>query len=309
MTNASTSAARGQEEPLISIGEASLDRMPALTLMFEACAAEFTRGLEELSQIPAAAAFEELEAKRLSELAEASDGAGVVLVYEARGLDARIAVTADAALRDMSAELLLGSNLIEDSGERSVTRVELRLIDFLVGKLLAGLTDALAPLVEVRFERDLFAEEAGLTALGQKAAVAIVAHLRLRALERESEIVIALPRAALDPYRAELSRFPGADGLATDERWSENLYDHIVRTEVRVDVKLEARGFTLDDIAGLEVGDVMRLPLAPTAPIRVESEGRTLFWCTLGQKDGLYTVRLEDFSDERQSFIENILGV
>lgn len=309
MTSASSAATRGQEEPLISIGEASLDRMPALALIFESCAAEFTRGLEELSQIPAAAAFEELEAKRLSELAESQDGAGIVLVYQARGLDARLAVAADKNLRDLGVELLLGSNMIESSAERPVTRVELRLIDFLVAKLLAGLTGALAPLADVRFERDFFGEEAGLAALGQKAAVAIVAHLRLKALERECEIVIALPRAALDPYRAELSRFPSADGLAKDERWSENLYDHIVRTEVRVDVKLEARGFTLDDIASLEVGDVVRLPLAPTAPIRVESEGRTLFWCTLGQRDGFYTVRLEEFSDERQSFIENILGV
>ncbi len=53
----------------------------------------------------------------------------------------------------------------------------------------------------------------------------------------------------------------------------------------------------------------MKLPITPTSLLRVESEGRTLFWCALGQKDGSYTVRIEEFCDERQEFIQDLLGV
>jgi len=299
------------DEPLISIGEASLDRMPALTLIFEETVAGFTRALEEFTKIPVALSLEDLEAKRVGDLQENVGSVTSLLVYDAKGLDAKFVVAVDDGFLEMAVELLLGSNFVErfSEGKAARSRVEMRLLDFAVSKLLASLAAALAPISDVSFEQDMLGGDTGFGSIGQKGAVAIVAHCRFKSLENEGIVAIALPRSALDPYRTALSRFPGAEGAARDEQWSENLYDHIVRTEVKVNVKIEARGFTLDDIANLEIGDVLRLPIAPTSPIRIESEGRTLFWCTLGQKDGHYTVRLEDFSDERQSFIENILGV
>lgn len=304
------SARAGAEEPLISIGEAALDRMPALTLIFEAAAAGFTRSLEDFCEIPGALSLDDLDAKRVNDLEAYCGSRSTLFVYDAKGLDAKLVVAVDKGFRDIVVELLLGSSVIKPpQGERPATRIEACLLDFAVGKFLDELIAALAPITQVSFERDAFGEEAGFAAIGPKASVAIVNRCQLKSLDQEGMIAIAVPRAALDPFRTALSRFPGTEGVARDERWSENLYDHIVRTEVKVNVRIEARGFTLDDIARLEVGDVLRLPIAPTSPIRVESEGRTLFWCTLGQKDGHYTVRLEDFSDERQSFIENILGV
>lgn len=299
------------EEPLISIGEASLDRMPALTLIFQDAAAAFTRTLEDFTEIPAALSFEDLDARRVGDLSEKCADLTTTFVYEAQGLASRLTVGVDQEFLDISIELLLGSSVIEPATRNgaSPTRIEASLAEFAVRCFLESLGHTLAPIVEARFERDMFGEEAGYAALGQKTAVAIVSRYRLKSLDQQGRLAVILPRAALDPFRPALSRFPGAEGAAQDERWSENLYDHIARTEVIVNVKMEARGFTLDDIAGLEVGDVMRLPIAPTSPIRVESEGRVLFWCTLGQKDGFYTVRLEEFADERRDFLEDILGM
>lgn len=300
----------GAEEPLISIGEAPLDRMPALTLLFESAVAGFSRRLEEFSALPTALALDSLDAKRVSDLDDQCLGAHTTLLFDAKALEAKIAVGVDSVFRDIVIELLLGSSIIGlRQSDRAASRVESRLLEFAVEKLLTEIADAFAPIVEMSFERDAPSDEQGFTAIGPKAGVAIVSCCRLRALDHEGAVAIMLPRAALDPFRAALSQFPGTDSVARDESWSENLYDHIVRTEVKVQVKIEARTFTLGDIAELEVGDVLRLPIAPTSPIRVESEGRTLFWCTLGQKDGYYTVRLEDFSNEQQSFIENLIGV
>jgi flagellar motor switch protein FliM len=71
---------------------------------------------------------------------------------------------------------------------------------------------------------------------------------------------------------------------------------------------MEKRGLTLDDVAKFEVGQVITLPTTLSSLIRLESADETLFWCTLGQKDGLYTVRIEDFVDDKQEFIQKILG-
>lgn len=299
------------EEPLISIGEASLDRMPALTLVFEGAATAFTRTLEEFTEIPAALSFEELDARRVVDISEQCAELTTTFIYEAQGLASKLAVAVDQTFLDVSIELFLGSSVIEPTHRNgaSPTRLDASLAEFAVMRFLESFAHTLAPIVEAHFERDVFGEEAGYAALGQKSAVAIISRYRLKSLDHQGRLAVILPRAALDPFRPALSRFPGAEGAAQDERWSDNLYDHIARTHVVVNVKMEARGFTLDDIARLQVGDVLRLPIAPTSPVRVESEGRVLFWCTLGQKDGFYTVRLEEFADERRDFLEDILGV
>jgi flagellar motor switch protein FliM len=298
----------GAEEPLVLIGEATLDRMPGFALIVEETAVNFSRFLDGYVE-GAALSIDALEALRVGDLTERYSGSGKTLVFRGAGLDGRAALSVDDGFRDLAFELLLGSSIVEPVGERPLTRIEDAILGFAAQRFFAGFADAFSSLAPVSFERDWGAEEAGFFSLGPKAAVAVLVRLGLQYREHSGLAYLAITRAALDPFRSALARLPDADGPATDEKWSVNLYDNIVRTEVRAEVKLEARGFTLGDVARLEVGDVLRLPIAPTSPIRVVSEGRTLFWCTLGQKDGKYTVRLEEFSDERESYIENILGV
>lgn len=298
----------GLEEPLVLIGEATLDRMPVLARLFEETAALFSAFLAQFED-SAILTVDGLEAVRVGELMEREQDAGRTLVFRAAGLESRAALRVDDAFRALAFELLLGSSIVAPAAGRPVTRIEDAVLGFAALRLFAGFAQAFSTFARISFERDWGAEEAGFFSLGPRAAVAVLVRFTLQFREHSGRATLALPRTALDPFRSELSRLPDADGQATDEAWSFHLYDNIVRTEVTADVKIEARGFTLGDIARLEVGDVLRLPIAPTSPIRVVSEGRTLFWCTLGQKDGKYTVRLEEFSDERESFIENVIGV
>lgn len=298
-------------EPLISLGEGSLDRMPTLHLLYEDVATRFTRVFGALTGANATLVFERLEARRVADLAAPEEPFAHLGVYDARGLGSRGVVGVDAAFSDMVVEMLLGSGVIDPPRETSqpLSRLVVRLTDLAIAKILEGVEGAFAPLATIEFEPNASHTEAGFAALGQRSAVALVASFRLSAFDREGIVAFALPRAAYDPYRTALARLPGAEGFARDLRWAENLYEHVVQTEVTVDVRIDARGFTLADIASLEVGDLLRLPNAPDSPIRVESDGRALFWCTLGQKDGFFTIRLEDVSDDRRSFIENVLGL
>lgn len=300
-----------ENEPLFSLGDAPLDRMPAIGLIFENAARACQDQLGAHMQDSITISYQRLEARRAADCVDSYGGASRFFVFSSRELKSRAAVLLGNSLADMMLENILGSGVSEKESEetRSPTRLETRLTEFVVEKIFEGLSTALKPLANVRFVSEPAASEQQLAALGQKASVLIFAYFRVSVRELEYEFVIALPRAALDPFRPTLSRMPGGDGRIDDTSWSADLYQHIVRTEVRIDVRIEARGFTLEDISQLEVGDLLRLPASPTSLIRVETEGRTLFWCTLGQRDGYFTVRLEDFSDARQSFIENILGV
>lgn len=299
----------GGEEPLVSIGEAALERMPALGLLFEETASAFVRDFARDVDAAPVMVFEALEAMRASDLTAVFDPSTAVLAFRSHGLDALFAVALDAKLQNMALDALLGSSVLEIAPERRRTRIEDRLLSHFCETLLAAFASAAASLTEISFLRAPEAEEDPFRFLGPKGAVAIVARFSVQLLNGEGAVAIIAARSAFDPFREKLSRLPGVDSKGQDERWSDDLYAHVVQTDVRVDVKIEARGFLLGEIAQLRTGDVLRLPVAPTSLIRVASEGRTLFWCSLGQKDGRYTVRIEEFSDERQSFIENVLGV
>jgi flagellar motor switch protein FliM len=298
-------------EPLISLGEGSLDRMPTLHLLFEDAATRFSRDFCAMTGAKAVLIFERLEAKRLTDLIKTEAGFAYVGVYDTQDLGCRSAVGVDSRFSDFAVEMLLGSGVIDPPPQtpRPLSRLVKRLTDLAIAKILEGVAGAFAPLADIAFEICEQQAEAGFAALGQRTGVALVATFRLCAFDQECAVVFAAPRAAFEPHRAALARLPGAEGFARDLRWAEDLYDHVVQTEVKVDVRIDARGFTLSDIASLEVGDLVRLPIAPDSPIRVESEGRALFWCTLGQKDGYFTIRLEEVSDDRRSFIENVLGM
>jgi flagellar motor switch protein FliM len=300
-----------EDEPLFSLGEAPLDRMPALGLLFEAAARACQRYLGEHIDELITISYDKLEARRISDfMASLAEGPEPFIFFSPE-LKAKAAVFVTNDFNESVLEALLGSGVVESRGEISGkhSRIERRLIEFSVEKIFDGLTSALAAIATIRFYPDPSETEQGLVSLGAKGAVLIMAYFRLNIRDEAYSFSIALPRAALDPFRPALSRMPGLDGRIDDTRWTDDLYQQIVRTEIPINVRIEAHGFTLDDISQLEVGDLLRLPVAPTSPIRVETEGQTLFWCTLGQKDGYFTVRLEEVSDARQTFIENLLGV
>jgi flagellar motor switch protein FliM len=298
----------GGEEPLVLVGDATIDRMPALTAMFEETSEGFARFLSRYANGIVVAA-EPFEGSRVGELAEKCATLGKTYVFRSHENDSCVAVAVDSVFRCLAFELLLGSGVIDAGLERPPTRIEDRIIAYCVAKIVSGFAEAFGEMTKLSYEREPSLEGSGFFALGTKAAVVAFVPITIRYGDHLAKIVFALPRTLLDPFRLALSRRPGSEGKANDEKWSENLYQNVVRTEVKAEVRLEARGFTLGDVSRLEVGDVLRLPMAPSDPIRIVAEGRTLFWCTLGQKDNMYTVRLEEFSDERESFIENMLGV
>lgn len=296
------------EEPLVRVGDGAIDRMPGLPAIFDDLAhryEQFIRGYAD----GVSAAVSEFEAMRLSDFEARYQVFGRLYAFRALNSDFRASVIVDGVFRSLIFEFLLGSSVIEIEPDRPATRLEDRVCAHGASVLVNLFSQAFAPLGKLVFARETDVEEAGFHSLGGKKSVIVYAKLIVRFGAHDAQVIFAMPRSALDPYKAALSSLPGAAGVATDEKWSERLYSNLIRTEIKADVRIEARSFTLGDIAKLEVGDVLRLPIAPTDPIRVVAENRTLFWCTLGQKDGLYTVRLEDFSNEKESRIENILGV
>lgn len=308
MTSKDDLNSRGEEEPLVRVGDGAIDRMPGISAIFEDVGIRFEKYLQGYGD-GIAIKVDQLQVMRLNDFESRYSTFGKLYAFRSTESDFRFSVIVDGVFRGLLFEMLLGSGVFEIVPDRPPTRLEERIIGYGASLLVEHFSQAFMSLGRLDFVRDPASEEQGVMFLGARNAVVLYSNMSFSFGSHKANLLLAAPRSALDPYKQLLSRLPGAEGRAVDEKWSEKLYSNLVKTEVRADVRIEARGFTLGDVARIEVGDILRLPIAPTDPIRVVAENRTLFWCTLGQKDGLYTVRLEEFSDDKESRVETILGV
>ena len=120
----------------------------------------------------------------------------------------------------------------------------------------------------------------------------------MRAQDRELKAMIAIPRAALEPLRSVLSESAMSEASAQDHRWAHKMQDHVSKTPVTLRAIIEKPNVALADIVSLSVGSFIDLPIGPSGRLKLDCEGKPLFWCALGQKDGRYTVRIGDAVSE-----------
>ncbi len=105
-----------------------------------------------------------------------------------------------------------------------------------------------------------------------------------RVLGRAGEFFVAIPQAALDPIRQKLAgrhrQGCGGAGSAVEQTDRDT---RSIRAEVVVHAVIEEDGFTLGDIAGLRVGNVLQLQATPKSRIKLE--------CKIGRCSGVRSAR------------------
>ena len=71
---------------------------------------------------------------------------------------------------------------------------------------------------------------------------------------------------------------------------------------------LEERHLTLGELADLKIGQVLELQATPRSRVKLEGNEQALFWCHVGQAEGSYVLRIDDFVDQEQEFIDDVLS-
>ena len=71
---------------------------------------------------------------------------------------------------------------------------------------------------------------------------------------------------------------------------------------------LEERQLTLGEVAGFHVGQVIELNATPSTMVRLECNNQRLFWCQMGQLNGVYSLQVKELADQKREFIDGILS-
>jgi flagellar motor switch protein FliM len=298
------------QERLLAGAALSVDRLPGLQAVFENMTAHFTESLRKSSDVSIEFVADVVSSGRAAEILPSFSRFALSAAYRAAEADSRLVIGVDRQFICLMVELLFGSDGSEivDDPERSLSKVETRLGNYALERLAEALRSSFATTAGISFPMERAEEKLDLTATCRKNGFVFLCTGKLRVFGRESDVFIAIPQAALDPFKGALSRVPSKEASRQDPLWASQLKTRVTNTEVTVRAIMEKRDLTLQDIARFEVGQVITLPVSPTGLIKLECERQALFWCTLGQKDSAYTIRIEDFVDKNEEFIEDVLG-
>jgi flagellar motor switch protein FliM len=109
--------------------------------------------------------------------------------------------------------------------------------------------------------------------------------------------------------RNVLSRAAAEESIMPDPAWSQKIQSEVTRANVELVAVLDEQEISLADVACFGVGHMLQLSANPDSLVSVECNGERLINCHLGKANGVYTLRVHDFVDDQQEFIEDILAI
>jgi flagellar motor switch protein FliM len=286
--------------PLLSNSDTALDRFPALQSVFEQIAHAISRHFIDNGSKSANISIKKIDADKIDSLQASLSGYAAGALCQMTGLQSASTICVSHDFVVALVELMFGAPSIEPVSRqrRGLTNIDRQVASLAIEHIASAIRNAFHPIIETDCLVGRIEDAPNVNALGRKNNMAFYCVFAMDALDRDIRAIVVLSRAALEPHRAQLSASRFGDPKVSDSRWTQKIHGHAEKTPVILSAVIEKPNMTLAEVGALCVGSLIELPIGPSSRMKLNCEGRTLYWCVLGQRDGLYTVRISDVADE-----------
>jgi flagellar motor switch protein FliM len=286
---------RGAAEKLLDNPGLTVERLPMLTMIFDRLAASCAEGIRPYAPAVVSCFVNSISTDHVWDALDAYDGSIAAIFYSPE-LDARILVGLDRRCLFSLMEVLLGGDAQEApyDEERAFSTLETRVAQTVFEIASESMKLAFGPVIDTSFRIERIETKMDFTIMGRRNVLAVIAKILIQAMDIGGQMFVVIPQPALTPIRQQLSRDLSSDGSASDPRWLRMMRQGVQKAEVKVTGILDESSTTLGEISNWKVGDV--LPLKPSAltQVRLDCKSQPLFWCELGQSQGVYTLKVSD---------------
>lgn len=295
---------------LLDAAGLSLDKLPMLHVIFDRMSTHCADSLRQYAASHAYYSLSNLESGRIGDMLEMYEANAVVGIYHVPEWDTQVLVGFDRDFVFTMVEVLFGGDGSEPpvDDERSFSNIEMRISQALFEQMGKALAASFALVKKTTFVFQRLETRMDFAIIGRRNNLAMAAKFLLQAINRGGEMFVIIPQSALTPMRQRLTRTTTGDASVRDPNWTRHIHTEVNRTEVTLNVIMEERQVELGDMASLKVGDVLKLQATPRTKMKLQSSGQPLFWCSLGQAEGSYVVRVEDPVDHDQEFLDDLFS-
>jgi flagellar motor switch protein FliM len=295
----------GMERMLLS-GIVAYERLPMLEIVFDRLVRTMSTSLRNFTSDNVEVVFRGLASLRFGDYIDNIPNPSILAVFKAEQWDNYGLVMVDAPLIYSMVDVLLGgrpTSLAASVSDRSFTTIERQLVERMIDDvLLRDLSDAFAPLTEVRFRFERLEVIGRFATISRASNAAAVGNLRVNMDGRGGVMQILLPYATLEPVRELLLQQYMGETLGRDSIWETHLAEELRQTDVVLDAVLGEQVMDFATVFALRVGDTLPLNVAPGAPIQLRCGPTPIFEGRTGRRGQRLAVLIDRvFSQEPQA--------
>jgi|SoiMethySBSTD1v2_1073268.scaffolds.fasta_scaffold08615_9 flagellar motor switch protein FliM len=303
-----SASARESLQGLFGAAQGGLERLPLLRQALEGTGPACAEEVRAMAAAPVRLVLKGIDNGNGADVLAPGRGDRALAVLVAADWRAQLFASADRGAVFAMLEAMLGGDGSQaaHAAERPLSKVEADVAGLFFAAIARGLAASFAPIAASAFEVAATAEEIDFDRIERDFAV-VIATYRLETLERGGEVQIAIPHAALGGLRKTLSQAPAKAAPQPDPGWAQHIRKEVTRTHVTLTAILDERPGLLAEVLNLQVGQVVELQATAQSRVRVECNGERLMWCDFGKSNGAYTLRVDNFVDREQEFMDDIL--
>ena len=310
MQNEDVNREAGQDAlaQLLFAAASPLDRLPGLASAVVDYATQFSAELRARDGIDVIVTPRESIAANIAEFSDSeAKFAGVPL--EVPDWETKIAIGMSHDLIFSAVEAVFGGDGTMPASDinRAPSHLELKVATHFIGHALTAFKKSFSRTGGLILRAGDIKANLGEIEFGRKNTSVVLVRLDVEIIGRVGEIVLVLPKNALEGLRRD--GLPGDhSGGDHDPVWETQFTRELQRADVKLRAVIRDRSLMLGDIAKLEVGSLLPLEADANANVYLEANDEAVFVCSMGQADGRYTVRLRDNFDKTRDLMDEIVG-
>ncbi|WP_108662725.1 flagellar motor switch protein FliM [Acuticoccus kandeliae] len=295
---------------LLDAAGIQIDRLPMLPVIFDRVANQCAEQLRAIAASPCYFSVMDIEQGRIGDLLEPYESNAVAAILEVPEWDSEVVLGFDRDFIFTIVEVMFGGDGQEQPEEdgRTFSNIEMKICAKLADMICGTLSQAFSAATKATFSLERLETRMHFAVIGRRNSQAAAAKFLVQAINRGGEMFVILPHAGLQMVRRSLSTTANSEPGTRDPAWVKQMQAGVTRAEVSLRAILEEKQMSLGDITRLKPGQIIPLSATPKTPVKLEANEQALFWCQLGQSDGVYKLRIDEVFDPEQEFLGDILN-
>ncbi len=251
---------------LVNSNDVTYERLPMLEVVFDRLERMLTTSVRNFTSENVDVNLDNITAQRFGDYLNSVPLPAMIAVFKAMEWDNFGLVTVDSPMIYSIVDVLLGGRRgtvpMRIEG-RPYTTIEASLVERLIRLLLQDLSNAFAPITDVNFRFERMETNPRFAAIARPGNACIVFKMRIDMEDRGGTIEFLIPYATLEPARDLLLQMFMGEKFGRDSIWEGHLAREIWVTDVDLEAVLEEHTVSLNYVANLKVGSVLKLRSRP----------------------------------------------
>ena len=255
---------------IVNSNDIKYERLPMLEVVFDRLERMLTTSVRNFTSENVDISLENITAQRFGDYLNSVPLPAMISVFKADEWDNYGLITVDSPMIYSVVDVLLGGRRgtvpMRIEG-RPYTTIEASLVERLIRLVLQDLTQAFAPITPVQFRFERIETNPRFAAIARPGNACVVFRLRVEMEDRGGCIEFLIPYATLEPARDLLLQMFMGEKFGRDSIWEHHLAREIWVTDIDLEAVLDEQTMSLNEVAALQVGQVLQLNSKPDSPV------------------------------------------